>query len=76
MSLFPYYLISKELLGCKEFHGFISNYLPKLAYSQWVSTSTPDPKLPDLIPTDVQDWTLRTNLKAFKLSELLLINIK
>ena len=64
----------KELPGLKEFLEYIFNYLSKLEYAQWVSTSTPDPKLPGSNPTDVQGRTLRTNLIS-KLSRLLLINI-
>ena len=44
-------------------------------YAQWVSTSTPNPKLPGSNTTDVQSWTFGTNLVS-SLSRLLLINIK
>ena len=59
----------KKLLGSKEFFDYISSYLPKLEYSQWVSPLTPDLKLPDLKnPTDVQDLTFRSqpNSEVFK----------
>ena len=65
----------KELLGCKGYFDYISSYLLNLEYSQWVNTSTPEPKLPGLNPTDVQGWTLGINLIS-RLSSLLLINIK
>ena len=73
--LFQIISFPKELLGCKEFLDYISSYLLKLEYAQWVSTSTADPKLSGLNPTDVQGWALGNNL-ILRLSRLLLINIK
>ena len=40
--------LSKKFLGSI---GYISSYLPKLEYVQWVSHLTPDPKIPGLSPT-------------------------
>ena len=47
---------SNEFLGCI---GYISCYLPKLEYVQWVSNSTPDLKIPSSKPTD--NWALEPN---------------
>ena len=41
--------------------GFVSSYLPKLGYVQWVTNPTPDLKTPSLKPTDVLCWALGTN---------------
>ena len=59
----------KNFLDPRNFFDYISSYLPKLEYSQWVSPLTPDLKLPDLKnPTDVQDLTFRSqpNSEVFK----------
>ena len=74
-SSFQIISFSKELRECKEFLDYISSYLPKLEYAQWLSTSTRDPNIPGFNPTDVKGWTLGTNLIS-RLSRLLLINIK
>ena len=42
--------LSKEFLKCI---GYVSSYLPKLEYVQWVTNSTPDLKIPSLKSTDV-----------------------
>ena len=49
------YPISKKYLECI---GYISGYLPKLDYAQWVTTSTPHPKIPSSNLTDVLSWDL------------------
>ena len=50
-------LLSKEFLG---WIGYVSNYLSKLEYAQWVTNSTPDLKN----PTDVFGWALGPNPTA------------
>ena len=50
--------LSREFL---EWIGYVSSYLPKLEYIQWVTNSTPDLKIPSLKPTDVLGWALRPN---------------
>ena len=74
-SSFQIISFPKKLRRCKEFPDYISSYLPKLEYAQWVSTSTWDPNIPGLNPIDAKAWTLGTNLIS-RLSRLLLINIK
>ena len=54
--------------------NFLTIFL-EFEYAHWVSTETPDPKLPDLNPTDVEGLALGTNLIS-RLTRLLLINIK
>ena len=49
------YPISKTFL---EYIGYISSYLPKLEYGQWVKTSTPDTKIFDSNPKDMVSWAL------------------
>ena len=50
--------ISKEFLGSI---GYVSSYLPKLQYVQWVTNSTADVKIPSSKPTDVLGWVLGPN---------------
>ena len=42
--------ISKEFLG---WTGYVSSYLPKSQYVQWVTNSTADLKIPSSKPTDM-----------------------
>ena len=50
--------LSKEFLG---WIGYVSSFLPKLDYVQWVTNLTPDPKPPSSKPTDMLGWALGTN---------------
>ena len=54
--------LSKEFLGCI---GYISRYLPKLEYVQWVTNSTQDLKISSSKPTDALGWTLGPNRTTF-----------
>ena len=49
---------SKEFL---EWIGYVSSFLPKLEYIQWVTNSTPDLKTPSSKPSDVLGWAFGTN---------------
>ena len=56
--------LSKEFLGCI---GYISCYLPKLEYVQYVQqviNSTRDLKIPSSKPTDVLGWALGSTDKT------------
>ena len=76
---FPNISTPKECFECID---YISSYLPKLEYTQWVSTSTPDPKISSLNITDVLGWAFDpTSLQGYQwpfgqISYRTIINIK
>ena len=61
LSIFDNLLLIYPILFL-ECVGYISSYLPSSQCAQWVSTCIPDPKIPNLNPTDVLGWALRPNL--------------